>query len=220
MEEIWRVTVTPPPSTKSFRPTWVIGHKNPDTDAICSALAYADLLSRTRIPGAIAACCGPPNARTEWVLQTAGVNRPRLMSDVNLRAADICRKEVSTARPSHSVIEAYREMAAHNYRSLPVVDADGILLGMLALQDLLALLIPSRDLEDSARQVTTSTENVARVLEADLVHLTENSGNEQDFLMMVAGSSEPVMQERITQHPREQLLIITGDRVGVQLHAV
>jgi manganese-dependent inorganic pyrophosphatase len=197
-----------------------MGHKNPDTDAICSALAYADLLRQTRIPDAVAACCGPPNARTEWVLQTAGVVRPRLMSDVNLRAGDICRREVSTAKATDSVIEAYREMAAHNYRSLPVINGEGILTGMLSLQDLLALLIPESEKGDFARQVTTSTDNVARILEADIVHLSDNSEGEQDFLMMVAGSSEPVMQERISRLPKEQLLIITGDRVGVQLHAV
>jgi manganese-dependent inorganic pyrophosphatase len=197
-----------------------MGHKNPDTDAICSALAYADLLRQTRIPDAVAACCGPPNARTEWVLQLAGVVRPRLMSDVNLRAGDICRREVSTAKGSDSVIEAYREMAAHSYRSLPVVNGEGNLTGMLALQDLLALLIPESDKGDLARKVTTSTDNVARVLEADVVHLSGNSADEQDFLMMVAGSSEPVMQDRIGRLPKEKLLIITGDRVGVQLHAV
>lgn len=197
-----------------------MGHKNPDTDAICSALAYADLLRQTRIPDAVAACCGPPNARTEWVLQTAGVVRPRLMSDVNLRAGDICRREVSTAKATDSVIEAYREMAAHNYRSLPVINGEGILTGMLSLQDLLALLIPESEKGDFARQVTTSTDNVARILEANIVHLSDNSEGEQDFLMMVAGSSEPVMQERISRLPKEQLLIITGDRVGVQLHAV
>jgi len=197
-----------------------MGHKNPDTDAICSALAYADLLRQTRIPEAVAACCGPPNARTEWVLQLAGVLRPRLMSDVNLRAGDICRREVSTAKGSDSVIEAYREMAAHSYRSLPVVNGEGNLTGMLALQDLLALLIPESDKGDLARKVTTSTDNVARSLDADVVHLACNSAEEQDFLMMVAGSSEPVMQERISRLPKDQLLIITGDRVGVQLHAV
>lgn len=197
-----------------------MGHKNPDTDAICSALAYADLLRQTRIPEAVAACCGPPNARTEWVLHTAGINRPRLMSDVNLRASDICRAQVSTARPTESVIEAYREMAAHSYRSLPVTSEDGILLGMLALQDLLALLIPESDKGNLARQVTTSIDSVARILEADIVHLNDSSSIEQDFLMMVAGSSEPVMQDRISKLPKEQLLIITGDRVGVQLRAV
>ena len=220
MAEYRRVSDPRPTLPKTARPTWVMGHKNPDTDAICSALAYADLLRQTRIPDAVAACCGPPNARTEWVLQLAEVVRPRLMSDVNLRAGDICRREVSTAKGSDSVIEAYREMAAHNYRSLPVINGEGILTGMLSLQDLLALLIPESEKGDFARQVTTSTGNVARILEADVVHLSGNSEDEQDFLMMVAGSSEPVMQERISRLPKEQLLIITGDRVGVQLHAV
>ena len=220
MAEYRRVSDPRPTLPKTARPTWVMGHKNPDTDAICSALAYADLLRQTRIPDAVAACCGPPNARTEWVLQLAEVVRPRLMSDVNLRAGDICRREVSTAKGSDSVIEAYREMAAHNYRSLPVINGEGILTGMLSLQDLLALLIPESEKGDFARQVTTSTGNVARILEANIVHLSDNSEGEQDFLMMVAGSSEPVMQERISRLPKEQLLIITGDRVGVQLHAV
>lgn len=220
MTEHRRVSNPRPALPKPIRPTWVIGHRNPDTDAICSALAYADLLRQTRIPEAVAACCGPPNARTEWVLQLAGVARPRLMSDVNLRAGDLCHSEVATAKGSDSVIEAYREMAANNYRSLPVTNGEGILTGMLALQDLLALLIPESEKGDAARRVTTSTDNVARALEADVVHLSGSSEEEQDFLMMVAGSSEPVMQERIRRLPKEQLLIITGDRIGVQLHAV
>ena len=109
-------------------PTWVIGHKNPDTDAICSALAYADLLRQTRIPEARAACCGPPNTRTEWVLNKAGATKPRLMSDVFLRASDICRKEVVSALQNETVIEAYRRMTEHNIRSVPVVDVSGTML--------------------------------------------------------------------------------------------
>ena len=44
---------------------FVFGHRNPDTDAICSAIAYADLLRQTGKPDALAACCGAPNKRTE-----------------------------------------------------------------------------------------------------------------------------------------------------------
>lgn len=200
--------------------TWVIGHKNPDTDAICSAIAYADLLKRTRIPEARAACCGPPNSRTEWVLGVAGVSRPRLMSDVYLRADNMCHSEVVTAQVTDTVIGAYRKMTEHNYRALPVTNEAGELVGMLSLQDVLALLIPPMQDGENARLVTTSTRNIARVLEADGVHFTEHCDGEQDYLMMVAGSSEPVMQERIGRLPNDQLLIITGDRVGVQLHAV
>ncbi len=154
MADSSRVTETAPIPPKPVRPTWVMGHKNPDTDAICSALAYADFLRQTRLPDAIAACCGHPNTRTEWVLQKAGIHRPTLISDINLRAGDICRREVSTARATDSVIESYREMAARHYRSLPVIDDHGILVGMLALQDLLHLLIPSTEHGDHPRQVT------------------------------------------------------------------
>ncbi|MDF1849892.1 MAG: putative manganese-dependent inorganic diphosphatase [Verrucomicrobiales bacterium] len=200
--------------------TWVIGHKNPDTDAICSAIAYANFLQQTRIPGALAACCGPPNSRTEWVLAQAGLHRPPLKSDVYLRAIDICHSDVTFAKTSDTVIEAYRLMTDRGYRSLPVVDENDCFNGMISLQNLLELLIPASDQGDHARQVTTSTHNIARILEAEMVHLTENCDQEQDFLMMVAGSSEPVMQDRIARLPSDELLIITGDRVGVQLHAV
>ena len=223
MRETPRVSDDPANASKPVRPTWVMGHKNPDTDAICSALAYADLLRQTRLPDAVAACCGPPNTRTEWVLQKAGLPRPPLISDIHLRAVDICRREVATARATDPVIEAYRKMAAKHYRSLPVIDETGVLNGMLALQDLLTLLIPAGDMDDPgeyARQVTASTEKIAQILEAEIVTQGEAASVEQVFLMMVAGSSEPVMQDRIGKMPKDQLLIITGDRVGVQLHAV
>ncbi|NRB75601.1 MAG: putative manganese-dependent inorganic diphosphatase [Verrucomicrobiales bacterium] len=205
---------------KADRPTWVIGHKNPDTDAICSAIAYADLLRQTRIPDAEAACCGPPNQRTEWVLSQAGIGRPKLMPDVYLRAEDICRSEVATAKITDTVIEAYRQMTSLNFRSLPVADENGSLVGMLALQELLALLIPETGQGEDARKVNTSTRNISRILGGDFVNETEHCDEEKDYLMMVAGSSEPVMSERIARFPSDQLIIITGDRVGVQLHAV
>ncbi len=198
----------------------MIGHKNPDTDAICSAIAYADLLRQTRIPDAEAACCGPPNQRTEWVLSQAGIGRPKLMPDVYLRAEDICRSEVATAKITDTVIEAYRQMTSLNFRSLPVADENGSLVGMLALQELLALLIPETGQGEDARKVNTSTRNISRILGGDFVNETEHCDEEKDYLMMVAGSSEPVMSERIARFPSDQLIIITGDRVGVQLHAV
>ncbi|MEM7697830.1 MAG: putative manganese-dependent inorganic diphosphatase [Verrucomicrobiota bacterium] len=202
------------------RTTWVMGHKNPDTDAICSAIAYADLLQKTRMPEARAACCGPPNSRTEWVLKQSQVARPQLMSDVYPRAVDVCHVDVVTAHPDDTVLEAYRVMTTRNFRSLPVTTESGKLLGLLSLQDLLPLLVPSAEAGVSARQVVTSTQNVATILDAEAVHLTDCADEETDYLMMVAGSSEPVMMERIGKMEANRLMIITGDRVGVQLHAV
>lgn len=201
--------------------TWVIGHKNPDTDAICSAMAYADLLKQTRIPNAKAACCGPPNSRTEWVLKQAGLSSPVMKGNVYPRAIDICKKNVITACHDDTIIRAYRIMTDRGFRGLPIVDNDGVLVGMLSLIDLLKLLIPpSENSEESARQVTTTTEKIREITNAKAIYLTDESNVETEFLMMVAGSSEPVMKDRIASFPSSQLLIITGDRVGVQLQAV
>ena len=226
--DVSRVTASPEkPQTNATAdsphpPTWVIGHKNPDTDAICSAIAYADLLSRTRIPGARAACCGLPNVRTEWVLKQAGIPWPKLLGDVYPRARDIFHSDITSASLGDTVLEAYHRMTRNNYRSLPVTDDNGLVTGMLSLLDLLELLIPPLEGEgdETARKVTTTTQNLARALDAEIIHLTDQCEVETDFLMMVAGSSEPVIVDRIRAMPSDQILIITGDRAGVQLHAV
>ena len=81
-------------------PILVIGHKNPDTDAICAAVGYAEYLRRTQYPEAVAACCGMTNARTKWALQQAGVDAPRLIMDVRPTAATICRRDVVSPDPT------------------------------------------------------------------------------------------------------------------------
>ena len=83
----------------STDPIYVIGHRNPDTDAICSAIGYAAFLRDVRGMDAEAACCGEVSVRTNWVLQQAGVQAPKLLLDVRPTAATICRKEVLTAKP-------------------------------------------------------------------------------------------------------------------------
>lgn len=202
------------------RPVWVIGHKNPDTDAICSAIAYANLLQQTRLPGAEAACCGTLNARTEWVLAQAGLSRPRLITDARPRASDVCRTGVTTARLSDSIFEAYHRMADSGFRSLPVVDEQGDIVGILSLLDLLQLLIPTEIDGEAVRAVRTNIVSMAKVLGAEIVSRPEGEDTEVDYIMMVAGSSEPVMAQRIAAFDAGRLLIITGDRAGVQLLAV
>ncbi|MEM7145596.1 MAG: putative manganese-dependent inorganic diphosphatase [Verrucomicrobiota bacterium] len=201
--------------------TYVIGHKNPDTDAICSAIGYAELLRQTREPGAIAACCGPPNPRTEWLLQSSGIPRPQMLMDVRVRAGDVCRKSVMTGSPDDTVFDAYHRMVESGYRSMPVIDAGGRIVGMLSLLDLLELLIPTATDSKTVRTVRTTLGNIARALGAVSVHLPEEEGaGEEDYLMMVAASSEEVVAERMRQYPDQKVIVITGDRDGIQQLAI
>ncbi|MCB1228821.1 MAG: putative manganese-dependent inorganic diphosphatase [Verrucomicrobiae bacterium] len=212
---------TPTVSSSPAKPVWVMGHKNPDTDAICSAIAYANLLSQTRLPEAVAACCGTPNSRTEWVLKQAGLSRPRLITDLRPRAIDVCRTDVVTTHPSETIFGAYHRMADGGFRSLPVVDDDGEILGLLSLLDLLQLLIPTAIEGEAVRAVKTNITSMNRALDGEVVCAPPDRDDEDhEYLMMVAGSSEPVMEDRIGAFDAERLLIITGDRAGVQLLAV
>ena len=119
---------------------YVFGHRNPDTDAICSAIAYADLLRQTGKPDALAACCGPPNKRTEYVLKTANTAPPKIIMDVRPEMEDVCRKETITASFGDAFFEAYRRMQEWDLRAIPVVDTESRVNGVLSVLDLMELL--------------------------------------------------------------------------------
>ena len=204
-------------------PVYVIGHKNPDTDAICSAIGQAELLRRTGMETAVAACCGGMNPRTRWVLEQAGVEPPLLVMDVRPTAAGICRREVVLAREDETFLEVYHRMKEADVRSIPVVDGAGRVIGVPTAQDLMELLMHSTDARasapDEARRLRTSLRNAARTLEAEVVCGRELE-SEQDFILTVSASSESLMAERLHRYPHDQLMVIVGDRPMVHELAV
>jgi manganese-dependent inorganic pyrophosphatase len=196
-------------------PILVIGHKNPDTDAICAAIGYAEFLQRTKYPEAEAACCGMINARTKWVLEQAGVDAPRLIMDVRPTAATICRRDVVTARPDDSFLEVYRFLVERGLRCLPVVDPSGKVLGMPTLGDILNLLVPGgggRPIGD--RTVHTSLERVRSVLNGT-VSCGERLNEEEELVIMVAASSIETNARSLKRLPVDRLLVVVGDRPEV-----
>ena len=110
----------------------VFGHRNPDTDAICSAIAYADLLQKTTRPDAQAACCGPPNKRTEYVLRRAGLPAPKIVMDVRPQVEDVCHPDTVTASFGDTFHEAFERMKTRDLRAIPVVDANRRVVGVLS----------------------------------------------------------------------------------------
>ena len=107
-------------------PFYVIGHKNPDTDAICSALGYAALLRVTgEEANAVAARCGEISQRTKWVLERAGLEAPVLITDVRTNAGMISHSEVVKVTASDTFLTAYRRMLNAEIRCVPVEDEDG-----------------------------------------------------------------------------------------------
>src|SRR5213595_3377815 len=100
----------------------VIGHRNPDTDAICSAIGYAEYKRRTGMAEAIAARCGDTNDRIDFVLRMFEVPPPRFVADVSPRVSDVMQPNVRSIAPDGTAAEALGLMDEHNLRVVPVLD--------------------------------------------------------------------------------------------------
>lgn len=195
-------------------PTLVFGHKNPDTDAICAALAYADFLRRTERPDAIAACCGEINARTKFALQQAKMDPPRLIMDVRPTVSQIAQREVIFAHEGESLHTAFNRMRQRDLRSLPVLTAEGKLLGLVSITKLVGLLLPDFQAIDHARNIETSLCRICEALKGDFQHVYQPE-EEVEFLLSVAAYSAEKFTEKIHHYPPERLLIVAGDRPTV-----
>ena len=199
--------------------TLVFGHRNPDTDAICSAIAYADLLQQTTRPDAVAACCGPPNKRTEYVLTRAGLPAPRIVMDVRPSAEDLCRREIVTASFGDSFHDAYQRMQAADLRAIPVVDDRRKVVGVLSVLHLMDLFFGDEGDPLKLRTVTTCLQKIHDVLGGRFQHVLEPQQRDQ-LLVMVGAMSAEGFTDRMHKFPADRLVVVCGDRPTIQLPAI
>jgi manganese-dependent inorganic pyrophosphatase len=198
---------------------FVFGHRNPDTDAICSAIAYADLLRQTGKPDALAACCGAPNKRTEYVLRTADVAAPKIIMDVRPEVEDICRKETITASFGDAFFEAYRRMQEWDLRAIPVVNPDNRVVGVLSVLDLMELLFRDEGDPIKSRTVTTNLKKITNALGGSFQHEVD-SERRDELLVMVGAMSSDGFTARMQQFDKDRTLVVCGDRPTIQLTAI
>ncbi len=207
-------------------PFYVIGHKNPDTDAICSAIGYAALLRAVgEEPNAIAARCGEISQRTRWVLERAKLQAPVLVTDVRVNVGLICHRNVVKVTASDTFLTAYRRMLAADIRCVPVEDSQGNLCGVLRYIHLLKLLLPADTEGLSVRTVHVSLAKLADTLEAENLAATLPSDElEEDLILLVGASSQDTVNKRLQQAVKEgnvgKFLVICGDRPIVQRYAI
>jgi len=207
-------------------PFYVIGHKNPDTDAICSAIGYAELLRMSgEEPQAVAARCGEISQRTKWVLERAGLDAPALITDVRTSAGMISHRNVIKVTVLDTFLTAYQLMLNAHIRCLPVEDEQGNLCGILRYFDLLKLLLPADTVGLSVRTVHASLAHLAETLQAE--SLGTNGPlpeQEEDLILLVGASSQTSVDQRLKQAAKEgnvgQFLVICGDRPIIQRYAI
>ncbi len=200
-------------------PVFVFGHRNPDTDAICAAISYADYLQQTTRPDAIAACCGAPNKRTEYALKVAGIPAPRIIMDVRPEVADVCERTPITANSDEVFYEIYEKMKGKDLRALPILDQKGKFVGILTLLDLLKVVFEGDSDPIRSRQVASSVHKICDVIKGEFLHVVDSDEN-SELLVMVGAMSAEGFTKRLHQLPPSQLVVVSGDRPTIQLPAV
>ena len=207
-------------------PFYVIGHKNPDTDSICSAIGHAALLRATgEQPTAIAARCGEISQRTAWVLERAGMAEPLLITDVRTTVGMICHPQVIKVTVSDTFLTAYRRMLAAEIRCVPVEDEQGNLCGLLRYFDLLKLLLPEDTEGLSVRTVHVSLAKLADTLQAQSLGAALPPPEfEEDLILLVGASSQAAVEKRLKIAVQDEnigkYLVICGDRPIIQRYAI
>ncbi len=193
---------------------WVIGHKNPDTDSICSAIAYADLKNKIGDKNYEAKCAGQPNEETKYVLEHFKVDAPKYVGDVGAQVKDIEIRKTPGVSCQISLKTAWEMMKAQNVATLPIVRDNGTLQGLIITGDIATSYM---DVYDSKILATARTQyrSIAQTLEGEVI-----VGNEHGYFVkgkvVVAAGSPDLMKEYI----EDDDLVILGDRPEAQTCAL
>lgn len=148
---------------------YVLGHRQPDTDSIASAIAYADLLNQIRDDSYIAGRCGEINAETQYVLHVTGIADPLLIESVEPVVRDIPFLYQQQAPHDMAAIDVAALMDEHDVRNIPIVDEDNLLLGLVSEHGLARAYV-SPYASQPLRVGPISTGTLARILQAEVIH--------------------------------------------------
>lgn len=194
--------------------TWVIGHRNPDTDSICAAIAYAELKNKTEDGVFVPKRAGHINEETKYVLDFFGVKEPELVKDVGAQIKDIAYRRTIGVSSHISIKRAWELMKQLDVVSLPVTRGDGGLEGMIVTGDIAKSYM---DVLDNRILATARTQykNIIETINGTLI-----TGNDHGYFVrgkVVVAATTPDMME---QYIEDDDLVILGDRYESQFCAL
>ena len=192
----------------------VIGHRNPDTDSICSAIAYAELKNKTSSLVCEPRRAGRMNQETEFVLKKFGVTPPRMCTDVNPKIRDVDFREMPGINGSTSLRKAWEIMRDKQIDTLPITDADNELLGLITVKDIATANMDVFDTEVLAKS-RTSYKNILETLGGTMVVGDENAVCTTGHIKI--GTATPEMLESAVE--KGDIVILTN-RYESQLCAI
>ena len=192
----------------------VIGHRNPDTDSICSAIAYAELKNKTSDLVCEARRAGRMNQETEFVLKKFGVTPPRMCTDVNPKIRDVDYREMPGIPGSTSLRRAWEIMRDQQIDTLPIVSAENDLEGVITVKDIATANMDVFDTGVLAKSQTTY-KNILETLGGTMVVGDENAVCTTGHIKI--GTATPEMLESSVE--KGDIVILTN-RYESQLCAI
>ena len=198
----------------SRRKVGVIGHRNPDTDSICSAIAYAALKNATGEMSCEPLRAGAINGETEYVLRRFGVPAPELCPDVSAQVMDIDIRPMPGTDGMTTVRRAWETMRDQQISTLPITDGDGNLMGIITLKD---LAMANMDISSTRFLSVSHTpyQNIIETLSGTLI--TGNPDGCVTTGKVVIGAASPETMEEILE-PGD--LVLVANRYESQYCAI
>ena len=198
---------------KRARKVYVVGHKNPDTDSICSAIAYAELKRTVTGNDYVARRAGQINEETHYVLNKFGVSAPALLQNVKLQVKDMDIHKIDGVSPNVSIKDTWAKMRENNVKTIPVLKDDE-LVGVISTGDIATSYMEVYD-NRILSLAKTQYRNIIKTLEGTLI-----TGNEHGYFtkgkVTIAASNPELMEELIEKDD----LVILGNRDEAQACAV
>lgn len=192
---------------------YVVGHKNPDTDSICSAIAYAALKKELTGKHYVARRAGRLNEETQYVLEYFGVEVPKLLSDLRVQVRDVDLRRAENLNGSVSIKTAWAQMKELNIKTLPI-GRNNKLEGLITVGDIARSYMDVYDSNILARS-KTQYRNIASTIDGKII-----SGNAHSYVskgkVAIAASSRQLMSDFVD----EDDLVILGDRIEAQQLAI
>lgn len=201
--------------------TYIIGHKNPDADAICSAIAYANLKVLQGHKGYIPARCGNTNARIDTILSKFSQPTPLFIGDVSPRVRDVMARNVVKIDEHATLFEALELIDKYDVRILPVIDDGNQLKGHVSIFQMGDYFVPKFHEPRMMRHVYTSINDVATALKADVKFVREGDSLEDMYVKI--GAMDIRSFGKFTGSdaiPADQTIIIVGDRWDIQQRSI
>lgn len=193
---------------------YIIGHKNPDTDAVVSAVAYARLKNLLGHPEYIAARAGHLNPQTRYIFEKFGVQKPEYITDLIPKVKYFMQSEVETVTEDVSVWESIGKMEKSKNRVMPVVDENGKYLSLLHYsgfaRGVLTILNPEKK-----HRFSTSINLIQKTLNAQPLYIADDGDKNFKASIHVASSSLETFKKRLDAHASENIVVIASDREDI-----